>query len=378
MENQTNTSAYTLAPNLSLSRFMYQSLTSNGDLVPVSGYVLWPYVARPLPNAHSLPMVVWAHGTSGVTAECAPSNIQNLWHHFQAPYNLALQGFVVVATDYAGLGVSENASGNPIVHEYANGPAQANDLFYSIAAARQAFPRLSAEFVVIGSSQGGGAAWAFAQKLVEEPLEGHLGTISLSPITNMLSLPLSEAIFPVLILYLAPALQARYPDFHPDQLFTPEGLQALRTLHDLKGCNTIAFQIGTSRTLKPGWQNNRYFRNFVESTINGGKEISGPMLVIQGGADPLIYPPSVDNAVNITMKNFPASDIEYHLLPGVTHAPAMYAGQPIYIDWIKARFAKVSITSGFQRATAAPLRPAALQPEANWFVQKMTEVWQMT
>ncbi|KAL8705708.1 MAG: hypothetical protein Q9201_001183 [Fulgogasparrea decipioides] len=323
-------------------------------------------------------MVVWAHGTSGVTAECAPSNIQNLWHHFQAPYNLALQGFVVVATDYAGLGISEDASGNPTVHEYGNGPAQANDLFYSIFAARQAFPRLSTDFVVIGSSQGGGAAWAFAQKLVEEPLEGHLGTISLSPLTNLLSLPLSEEIIPLLILYLTPALQARYPDFHPDQVLTPEGLQALRTLHDLKGCNTIAFQISTSTTLKPGWQNNTYFRDFAESTINGGKEISGPMLVIQGGADPVVYPPSVDTAVNITMENFPGSEIEYHLLPGVTHAPTMYAGQPIYIDWIKARFAKAPVTSGFQRATAAPLRPAAFQQEANWFVQKMTEMWQMT
>lgn len=379
VENQTNTSAYTLAPNLSLSRFMYQSLTSNGTLVPVSGYILWPYVAQHFHHAQDLPMVVWAHGTSGPNAECAPSNIQNLWHHFQAPYNLALQGLVVIATDYAGLGVAKDVTGKSIVHEYINGPAQANDLFYSTIAARQAFPHLSQGFVVIGSSQGGGAAWAFAQKLVKEPLAGHLGTVSLSPVTNILSLPPTEQITPLLLLYLAPALRIQYPDFTTDQVLTPEGLQALKILQDLKGCNTIAYQLLTPTTLKPGWQNNTYLRNFVESTANGGKEISGPLLVIQGGADPTIYPPTVDAAVNATIQNFPGSDIEYHLLPDVTHAPAMYAGQPIYIDWIKARFAGARVPPGFRKAVATPLRPAAaIQSEANWFVQKMTEMWQIT
>ena len=379
VENQTNTSAYTLAPNLSLSRFMYQSITSNGTLVPVSGYILWPYVAQRFQDAHNLPMVVWAHGTSGTSAECAPSNIQNLWHHFQAPYNLALQGFVVVATDYAGLGVSKDGRGRSIVHEYSNGPAQANDLFYSIIAARQAFAQFSEDFVVIGSSQGGEAVWSFAQKLVKEPLGGHLGTVSLSPITNLLSLPPSEQIIPLLLLYVAPSLQAHYPGFTPEQIFTVEGLHALQTLQDLKGCNTIAYQLIAPTTLKEGWQNNTFFRSFADSTASGGKQISGPMLVIQGGADPIIYPPSVDAAVSMTMQNFPASDIEYHLLPDVTHAPAMYAGQPIYIDWIKARFAKARVESGFRKAIATPLRPAgAIQSEANWFVQKMTEMWQIT
>lgn len=103
VERETNTSLYTLAPNLSMSRFV--SKTSNGTIVFVSAYILWPYVARDCGDG--LPMVVWAHGTSGTNDECAPSNMQNLWHHFQAPYQLALLGYVVVATDYAGLGIAE-------------------------------------------------------------------------------------------------------------------------------------------------------------------------------------------------------------------------------------------------------------------------------
>ena len=78
---------------------------------------------------------MWAHGTSGVNAESAPSNIRHLWHHFQVPYQLALNGYVVVATDYAELGIGSDAFGNAVIHEYLTGPAQANDIFYSIKAA---------------------------------------------------------------------------------------------------------------------------------------------------------------------------------------------------------------------------------------------------
>ena len=63
VEEETDASLYTLPPNLSMSRFIYQSKTSDGALVPVSAYVLWPYAARPYHEG--IPMIVWAHGTVG-------------------------------------------------------------------------------------------------------------------------------------------------------------------------------------------------------------------------------------------------------------------------------------------------------------------------
>jgi len=377
VERETNTSLYTLAPNLSLSRFMYQSRTSNGTFVPVSAYVLWPYIARDFGDG--LPVIVWAHGTSGTNDECAPSNIQNLWHHFQAPYQLALLGYVVVATDYAGLGVGADASGKSIVHEYLNGLAQANDVAYSIPAAQKAFPELSKRFVVIGSSEGGLAAWGFAEKLVSEPMDGHLGTIALSPVTRVLNLPATGAIVPLLILMMAPSLIANFPDFKPEQIFTPEGQQSLDTYVALKGCNTVLYNIQSANILKHGWQNNTSVQNYQKIAAVGGKRISGPMLVIQGGVDPIVYPQSVTDAVNETVKADPSAKIEYHLLPNVSHAPAMYAGLQIYLDWVAARFSGQLVKPGFSRFDPQPVRPAAAQQlEANWFIQIETEPWQAT
>ncbi|KAL8786445.1 MAG: hypothetical protein Q9213_002761 [Squamulea squamosa] len=377
IERETNTSLYTLAPNLSLSRFIYQSTSSNGSLVPVSAYVLWPYLARDYGDG--LPVIAWAHGTSGANAECAPSNVQNLWHHFQAPYQLALLGFVVVATDYAGLGVGADVSGNPIVHEYLNGPSQANDVAYSILAAREGFPELSQRFVVMGSSQGGLAAWSLAEKLVSKPMDGYLGTIALSPVTRVLDLPPTKAIIPQLLLMIAPSLLVHYPDFRIEQIFTTEGQRSLATYTTLKGCNTVLFNVPSAGILKPGWQNNTSIQEWQEKAMAGGKPIRGPLLVIQGGADPIVYPPSVTNAVNHTVRANPTSWIEYHLLPSVSHAPAMYAGLQVYLKWIEARFSRRPLTSGFSRHDPQPVRPASAQQiEANWYIQTMTEPWQAT
>lgn len=103
VEHNTNTSLYTLPAMVAMSRILFQSETINGSSVPASAYVLWPYMPREDPNCPGKFAVVgWAHGTSGCLGECAPSHIRNLWYQYQAPYQLALQGYVVVAPDWAG------------------------------------------------------------------------------------------------------------------------------------------------------------------------------------------------------------------------------------------------------------------------------------
>ena len=377
VERESNTSLYTLPPTLSLSRFMYQSETLNGTLVPVSGFILWPYAAPS--HQGRLPFIAWAHGTSGSSKECAPSNIQNLWYNFQGLYELAIHGYVVVATDYAGLGVSEDALGNYIIHEYITGPAQANDLFYSTMAARQAFPNLSEEFVAMGHSEGGGAAWAFAEKLVAEPLPGYLGTVALSPFTRFLDLPPEEPIIPAILLFLVPNLQRNFGPFAPEDIFTSKGLQSLEILNQLDGCTTIIYQLIGPDLLKPGWQNNTSIQKYQEAAANGRKPINGPLLIIQGGADPIIDPSTVEATINDTVQKVPSTQIEYHLLPNVTHTPTMYAGLPIYLEWIHSRFAGEPPKGGYHSSVATLARPpSSLQTEANWFIQKQLQPYQMT
>lgn len=113
--------------------------------------------------------------------ECASSHIRGLRDGFSEPFALALSGYVVVAPDYAGLGIPD------IKSPYFVLPSQANDLAYAIQAAQTAFPKLSRQFVVMGQSQGGGVAWSSAQRQVQTPVPGYLGTVAVSPFTDILA-----------------------------------------------------------------------------------------------------------------------------------------------------------------------------------------------
>ena len=83
------------------------------------------------------------------------------------------------------------------------------------------------------------------------------------------------------------------------------------------------------------------------------------------------------DGVNETLKVFPSAQIEYHILPHVTHASSMYASQQLYTDWIAARFKGEPAESGYRSHVAQPIRPSgAQQKEANWIIQEQTKPWQ--
>lgn len=132
VEKDVDTSHFTIPPATALSRIIFQSKTLNGSLSPVSAFILWLYSPRNLIDGH--PVVAWSHGTSGIAPNCAPSHYKNLWQHSLAPYQLVLQSFVVVAADYAGLGVGKDALGKPIVFEYLASSSHAHDVFSSVQA----------------------------------------------------------------------------------------------------------------------------------------------------------------------------------------------------------------------------------------------------
>lgn len=75
VEQVTNASFYTAPPNVAISRILFQTEDFNGTSIPASGYVLWPWMAHRLKKTSGIPTVVWAHGTSGAPAECAPSHV---------------------------------------------------------------------------------------------------------------------------------------------------------------------------------------------------------------------------------------------------------------------------------------------------------------
>lgn len=382
VEQRTNTSLYTLPPGVALSRILFTTETLNGTIVPASAFVLWPWQGRRSKSAASnnetggLPVVGWAHGTSGWSAECGPSHIRNLWYQYSAPFTLALQGYVVVAPDYAGLGVDRDAEGNFIAHQYGANPAHGNDLVFAVDAARKAWSaRLGrSKFVLVGHSQGGGAAWGAAERLAHHPVEGYVGTVAASPSVSIADVAKLAADNPLIgggLAKLATGLSSVFPDFELGDWLSDEGVRTTVALQKLQGCQSVGLEIHANPGLaRDGWADTYYLDAFDRLTRVGGKEFAGPMLVLQGSADPSVPAVLTTAAVNQTCAALPRSRLQYTVLEGVGHVPVLFAGQQIWLDWIADRFDGVEITEGctFETPTAE-LEVEAYQADIGYTLQ---------
>ena len=373
-----NTSAYTLPPNTALSRIMYQTETLNGSKIPASAYVLWPYL--PQKQSDGYPVIGWAHGTSGGFGNCAPSHVKDLWYQSEAPYTLALQGYVVVAPDYAGLGVNRDALGKPIIHPYVAFPAQANDIFYAVQAAQTAFQDLSKHFVLAGHSQGGGVVWGAAQRQALQPVDGYLGTLALSPITRIVDqIGIFGSVEVEATVLLANGIPTIFPDFKASDILTSDGMKRLNLLSEVQGCNSVASALfAESGLLQPDWPQNPYVQAFQNLTANGNHQVAGPMLVVQGEADNLVPVDLTTKAVDNVCKNFPETQLEYTTLANATHVPAVYASQRQWLTWIEDRFAGKKVANGCHRSGFASPRPYQYyQKEENWYIKAATQSYEI-
>lgn len=344
VEPFTDTSTYTIAPTLALSRIIYQSKTLNGTTVPVSAYILWPLYPRG--GARRAPLVSWGHGTSGVFAECAPSHVRNLWYQFSGPYALALAGYAVVATDYAGLGVSAYANGEPIVHQYVANPAAGYDLLYAAQAAREAFPdQLSEKFVVMGHSQGGGGAWAAAQLQLEIEIPGYLGSIAAAPVTDAIEMSRLSGTS-LGLMQAAKAFQSVFPDLTLSKMLTPRGITIADLAEEISTCNSALITMANGVLIedpstvltRDDFVESYYAASWSNMTVAGGKDFKGPLLVIQGTDDAAIPENLTATFVDKTCEHFANRGLHYLTAEGIGHVPIMYATQQLWLDWLDERF----------------------------------------
>ncbi len=142
-------------------RVMYVSTTWDGRRVPVTGLIVAPLDTLDRPH----PVLLWLHGTTGGARVAAPSLAPRPAQDFvqrsaTAPIDYGVpyltdwlaRGYVVVATDYYGLG-------GPGVHQYMVGSTAARNGLDLVRAARQfASARAGRDVLAFGWSQGGHAA----------------------------------------------------------------------------------------------------------------------------------------------------------------------------------------------------------------------------
>ncbi|KAH8890373.1 putative secretory lipase [Thozetella sp. PMI_491] len=366
VEPATNLSNFSVPGSLSMSRIIYTTTDLNGTILPASAYILWPYA--PLASAthtkQPFPMVAWAHGTSGLLKGCAPSNYRNLQYHFMAPFLLALQGMVVVAPDYAGLGIDYTPSGKPIGHPWLAGPAQANDLANAILASRRAFPsQLAADgsFVALGHSQGGAAVWSFAERQASRPIPGYQGAAAIAPPTRIFDqvqqgmLNSSEVWASVILTgqpKLAAAVTALFPAYNYSGM-TPLAYDRWNNvLKPVQGClptDSLVFSdVSIDQLAEPDWLEDPRVQTYANMTQTGRKKFKGPLLVIAGEADIVVPPFTIESAVDDTCdmlkKQKWHESLEMVSYSAMNHFSVIQASEMQWLQWVKDRLSGVRVS----------------------------------
>lgn len=162
---------------------LYRSTNIADKPVAVSGTVAIPKGTAP---AGGWPVISWTHGTTGIADICAPSRNDSAFppRNYVNLMNASLdqwvaKGYAVVKTDYEGLGT-------PGTHPYLVMDSEARGAVDMVRAARQISPSLSRDWLVMGHSQGGGAA-AYAGYM--GPVYGQelnlKGAIAISPSSHI-------------------------------------------------------------------------------------------------------------------------------------------------------------------------------------------------
>ncbi|MDV4217110.1 lipase family protein [Acinetobacter baumannii] len=176
VEAYTSTNLGSVAAESSI--LTYKMLGQSGQEVQATSLVFTPNTQPPVGG---WPIVVWAHGTTGVADVCAPSKAALADSTKDLISKLLAAGYVVVAPDYEGLGT-------PGIHPFLNVKSEAFSITDAVVATRNYLSQrnllTSKKWVTVGHSQGGHAALGAAQYASRAQLE-YKGTVAVAPASNL-------------------------------------------------------------------------------------------------------------------------------------------------------------------------------------------------
>ena len=326
---------------ISAYRILYHSLSRKGENIAVSGYVL-----APLDDAadSEWPVVAYAHGTTGMADQCAPSatvdsDLRSFGGEASLLNQVAALGYVVVATDYEGLGT-------PGLHPYLVGESEARSILDSVRAVQQMEGlNVSDKFAVTGISQGGHAALHAGQYWQTYAPELDLvGVVSMAPpsqATLMYDAIINSSSKGFIYMALA-AYDDAYDEVDIAEVLTPEGVELLAELEN--GCTDYVFNVFNQHEVSdlvsvdnpltiPAWRDIA-----IDNDVNQ-RALPAPVFIAHGSADTLI--PAVSSSLlcaQITPLPNQGPTLR-KVYEGATHGGVATAAAPDIATWLAARFA---------------------------------------
>ncbi len=338
-------------------RILYVSQTPSNQPSVSSGMIFVPTT----PATGERKVVAWAHGTQGFGDTCTPSRSQNPLNDLQNWLPQMMQnGWVVVATDYAGLGTP----GDPY---YLIGSSEAHDVLNSVRAARS-FNTAQAgnQFVVAGHSQGGHSSLFTAQLARDYAPELNLvaaaGAAPASELPALFNEQYNQAVAWAIGPDVALSWPLIYPNLDIKSVISSAGMRNYQRL--AYGCvqqqilgieirNDFHQQFFSSNPM----QNQSWYQASSEQTPNTAK-INVPVYIAQGMNDTVVLP----NITALLVQNLCKTNnqVNTNWLDNTNHLQVAEEAGPSLVGWFQDRFNGAPVSSDCSQSL--PVGPATMPP----------------
>jgi pimeloyl-ACP methyl ester carboxylesterase len=329
-------------------RILYSSTDGLDGKTPiaVSGSLFLPKGEAP---AGGWPLIAWAHGTVGIADVCAPSWNKRSDRDTKYLNHWLSQGYAVVASDYQGLGT-------PGGHPYLATRPAAYSVLDSIRAVQGGGFKLSKSVVLVGQSQGGGAAFATAGEAATYAPELDIrGTVATgTPYFTTTTAPADrdptkvEGVFSY-TLYILHLVKQANDAFNIDELLTEKAKPVFELTRTacLGAVWDAVEQHGLSQaaafTRDPTPEVATHFPLMAYSTL----KVKGPVFMGTGGKDEDVPPPGQERLFKDACAA--GSVIERHVYANLDHSGTVNGSLGDSTPFVKKAFAGEAIAGNCPR-----------------------------
>ena len=311
--------------------------------IAVSAVVFAPTTPKP---DRPRPVVVWDHGTTGTASACAPSITPNGGANTIPGLDAFISlGYVVVATDYPGLGTA-----GP--HPYLVGVSEGRSTLDAVRAAEPCPNPTPAPSGVWGHSQGGQAALFTGQLAAGYVPDLHvIGVAAAAPATELarlLELDAGSLTGNGLTSLAVVSWSQVYPDAPLTSILEPAAIPLAHGVADhcisdvltdppLVTAEKLTFTKEDPATIEP-------WATYLRQNSVGPDPIPAPMLIIQGTADDIVRPEAT--ADFIEQRCHAGESLQYLAVDGAGHVGVQFASAAAVVLWTRDRFDHAFVANG--------------------------------
>ena len=317
-------------------RILYRSTDLHGGPLIVSGIVVAPLGPAP---AGGRTVLSWGHPTTGSARECAPSLAADPFLDIEGLRLMLDRGYVVVATDYAGMGY-------PGPDSYLVGETEGNNVLDAVRAAQSIRATDAGESVVLwGHSQGGQAVLFAAERAADYAPELDVRAVAVAApaadLTALLDADIGDISGVTIGSYAFTAFAGVYGDSVPgaqlSDILTPAAVAAAPAMNELCllthvkelhaiGQPLVGNFVLSDPTKTPPWD------DLLERNSAGSAAFDAPLYIAQGLKDTLIHPD--DTREFAAHEASLGIDVTFAEVPDATHATIAYLTLPGLMAWL--------------------------------------------